>query len=444
MIVRRGLAVVALIGLPALAACVAFASMLPGDELVLRPGDTLVARTPKGMFRVDALSETKRRYAWPNVDRTVTLGGRARPWYGAQGAYVAADFFNDTNADENSYDFASERTLDYYLQAFPPTAYASDGTTVSFGTAPNGSNSVTVEKLCVDHRPPIALRASAGSSFSWTHAASPVGGIASYDCARTILDPVELDAAVLREDLDNFRQSLFMNSQPGEGCELVTGSASSEPPALAIAQTVAFRSGASFLLHNVNGSLQIEATSATRRVVHWHNSHTGVVPFDLDTEPREMTFELGGGVMEAGDAGSDACRRVSGTSPYTVTYDEGALDFATVDDFRAWMKWGNHTRLYLDDRYGSAGVLAGFRVGHAYNGGPLLAVDVFRICIGGSPASKLPGANDADVRLEGAEPPIAWSCPGGSLDVANNFRYWHRLHELDTPRERRLRRYLGI
>ncbi len=65
---------------------------------------------------------------------------------------MAASPFNDTNADEHSYDFASERALEYYLQAFPPTAYGRDGTTVTFTIAPNGTNSLTVEKLCVDHR----------------------------------------------------------------------------------------------------------------------------------------------------------------------------------------------------------------------------------------------------------------------------------------------------
>ncbi len=157
-----------------------------------------------------------------------------------------------------------------------------------------------------------------------------------------------------------------------------------------------------------------------------------------------MTVELAGGVMEGAAAGSDACRRVSGASPYTVTYDEGALNFASVEDLRAWMKWGDHGPFYLDDEYGRAGVLAGFRVGQAYNGGPLLAVDVVRICIGGSPASNLPGADDAKVHLDGAEPPVAWSCPTGAFDVAAEYRDSQRHHELDTPRERRLRKYLGI
>ena len=142
----------ALLGVPALVACVLSQRVFPDDELVVRPGDTLVARTPQGTFRVEALSELQRRYTWPAGTRTLTMDGRTDPWYGAQGSYVAASPFNDTNADENSYDFASERALEYDLRAFPPTAYARDGTTVTFTVAPNGTNSLTVEKLCVDHR----------------------------------------------------------------------------------------------------------------------------------------------------------------------------------------------------------------------------------------------------------------------------------------------------
>ena len=248
---------------------------------------------------------------------------------------------------------------------------------------------------------------------------------------------------MLRQDFDGVRESNFSNSESGQGCELIAGSMSGQP-SLAIAQTIALRSGATFSLRNANGSLDVSAPSATTRVLRWHNTRTGVIPFDLDTRPQEMTVELAGGVMEAGAAGSDACRRLSGESPYTVTYQEGAVDFASVDDFRAWMKWGDHGPLYLDDTYDGSGMLGGFRVGQSYSGRPLLAVDLVRICIAGKPASNLPGANDAKVRVEGSEPPVAWACPGGAFDVAAEYRDSQRHHELDTTRERRLRTYLGI
>jgi hypothetical protein len=379
MIVRRGVAVVlALIGLSA----VAGASILPGDELVLRPGDALVVRTPNGTLRVDALSAEKRRYRWPGVDRTLTLRGRLQPWLGAQGAYVPAGPSNDTNAEESSYDFASERTLQYYLQAFPPTAYGSDGTAVSFGTAPNGANAVQVEKLCVDHRPPGALRASAGSSFTWTHGGSRAPETASYGCARTIFDPVAFDEALLQQDYDATRRSNFQDIAGGE-CELMSDSPPSEAPAIAFGQTLALRAGATFMLRNANGSLRVEAPSTTTRVLRWRNARAGVAPFALDTAPREMTVELAGGAIETGVAGSVGCRRVSGATGYTITYDEGSLNLPTLGDFLAWMKWGDHGRLYLDDTYGSAGMMGGFRVGQIYGKGPILEIEVGRICIGG-------------------------------------------------------------
>ncbi|HEX3550099.1 MAG TPA: hypothetical protein VHT53_06970 [Candidatus Elarobacter sp.] len=444
MMVRRGIAVMtALLGLPVLVACVVGERIAPGDELVLRPGDTLVARTPRGTLRVEALSEAQRRYTWPGGTRTLTLDGRTEPWYGAQGAYLAATPFNDTNAGENSYDFASERALEYYVQAFPPTAYASDGTTVSFAVAPNGSNDVTVEKLCVDHHSPTELQSSPGSSFKWTHAGASPQLIASYGCARTMTDPVALDEAVLWQDFDATRLDNFGESA-GTSCELLGGTASTEAPSIAIAQTVALRAGAAFSLRNGNGSLRVEAPSATTRVLHWQNARTGIAPFELDTAPREMTVELAGGAMEQGVANAIACRRLSGASPYIVTYDEGSIDFASIDDFHAWLKWGDHGALYLDDRYGSASVIGGFHVGQDSSGRPMLAVGIGRVCIAGSPVDKLPGADDENVHLEGAEPPFGWSCPPGTLDVAREYRHGQRHHELDTPRERRLRKFLGI
>lgn len=192
MIALRGLTLV--LALNTLAGCSVLNGSADGrNELVLKPGDSIVVRTRAGTLRIDALSELKRRYAWRDIDRTLDLSPRSSPWNGAIGAYAPASLFSDTNAEESSYNFKTKRDLDYYLAQRFDGAYSSDGLGVALGRSPNGAHRVVVERLCVDHRPPTGLRASPGATITWTHASPAPAVRAWYGCARSTYDPVASD-----------------------------------------------------------------------------------------------------------------------------------------------------------------------------------------------------------------------------------------------------------
>jgi hypothetical protein len=159
----------------------------------MRPGDTIVAKTPAGDLRIEAQSELTRRYRFKGVERTLTLDPRSTRWYGSLGAYVPATPFNDTNAEEQQLNFASDAAFLFWLKAWaPPKVYNNQGIAVDLGIAPNGSNDVDVYRICIGGKPVTHLPGADDARVHLSRASTAAEEklVAWYGCARTTYDPV--------------------------------------------------------------------------------------------------------------------------------------------------------------------------------------------------------------------------------------------------------------
>ena len=56
-------------------------------ELVMKPGDSIVAQTPSGTIKIAADDELTRTYTWEDASRSARLWPRPERWYGNLGAY---------------------------------------------------------------------------------------------------------------------------------------------------------------------------------------------------------------------------------------------------------------------------------------------------------------------------------------------------------------------
>lgn len=136
------------------------------DGAVLRPGESVAAKTRFGAVTVSYVSPVARRYAWDGRSRTVRLRVRSEPFRGLTGLYDPAEqwaFDPRTRLvlQESVRDFESYDQLYAALRegsAVMDWVYTADGLVVGFGrTADRHQVNIDVFQVLVQGRKPQRL-----------------------------------------------------------------------------------------------------------------------------------------------------------------------------------------------------------------------------------------------------------------------------------------------
>jgi hypothetical protein len=425
-----------------LAACTACGNGIgPKTELVLRPGDSIAAHLPSGPLTIDAPTEGTRHIRFLTSDATLQLGGRASRWYGSLGGLAEDGYFGigaGLIAEEAQYDFSSVDAFLFWLGNYSPSKrYTSDGYVIGADGAPNGTIDIDLYRVCIAERFPTHLPGARDDLVRVRHgAAADPATVASYGCARVRYDPYAEALRNVRDDFDSARDveswgrvnngcplngptmNVIRPSPPGRGNELV------------------LRPGDRLVLHNVNGTLSVDAPNETTRTYRWRNVVHNTRFFggdDLDAHVLTASLVVTQ-TRDEGERGADACTRESGDAGYDAAIEEAQLNFASEADFRAWYAWVPHGPLYLDYGYSGDGVVAGYVLGADGGSSPFLSVDIFGICIAGKRAGPLAGLRGGQVavqRSHAAHAPLvaSYACAKTTFPLRSETENEERMYE---------------
>jgi hypothetical protein len=432
-----------------LSACAAFDPAVgPQNELVLKPGDRIVATTANGELQIEAPAVQSRHLLWAGRDETVQLGARNERWYGGFGAYGQS---GDVLADEEQYDFDSQRAFRFWLkQHTPPKVYSRDGYVVGLGPAPNGNTDIEIFHVCIGGKPVTDLAGGDDALVRLEPAPQTANGlVAWYGCARQAFDPIADAKSDLRESLDIASQVDFWGSGDYDCPVTGAGSAGSAPqfgPRAGTTELVLLP-GQRLRAVNRNGPVTIEASDESSRILGWTGDNPRPAGFVAERDPqRTLTVAtLAADVRRNGALGAIGCKRLAGNTEYVADFEEAQLNFATVEDFRFWRSWLTHGEFYLDYVYRNDGLLVGYSLGHDSGMSPKINVDLYRICIGGKRPEKLPGANDAALVLTGRpdakQLQAKYGCAGAVFSPHAAFADYQRLYGDDEGAARAIETY---
>lgn len=381
-------------------ACSAFQSTVgPDNELVLHPGDGIVAKTPNGALSIDAPDVQTRRYRWGTQDRTAQLAARSERWYGALGIYGQS---GDLVAEEAQYDFASERAFRFWIHQYsPPKVYSRDGYVVGLGPAPNGNTDIDLYHVCIAGKTPANLAGGDDAAVRFKRAPQSASGLTAwYGCARQTYDPIAEQRSSLRESLDIARQVSFWNETSCDVTGPESGNAAVLGPVPGVTELVLLP-GERLRAVNRNGPVTVEAPDERSRILGWTGDNPRPAGFKSQADPQRTVSVglLAARTRSDGALGAIGCKRLAGNQEYTADFEEAQLNFASLGDFAFWRSWLTHGALYLDYVYRNDGLLVGYGLGHDSGMSPMINVDLYQICIGGKKPRTLPGANDAAIAL---------------------------------------------
>jgi hypothetical protein len=315
----------------AVLACACTAGVTPQNELVMRPGDTITARTPAGPLQISAVSEQMRRYRFADTDATVNLDPRPSRWHGSLGLY-SAGLTGGIVANEAQYDFTSVPDfLDWIRDHAPQAVYNDQGYIVALGRAPNGRTDIDVYRACIGGDPPSRLPGSRNADVRVEPgpAASSAQTVAWYGCARAVTDPAAQQHQQARSMLDIARQTDFWGLTDFN-CPITEGDDAPGPDATPLPgdTELVLRPGERLEIRNRTGTLTIAADDERTRSFAWQNIVPGTAANgrdDLTRHTLTATLEQAPERV-AGARGMYGCHRKSGDEHYTLDYVEARLN----------------------------------------------------------------------------------------------------------------------